>query len=537
MAVLLGVLMGFGRMSGDQEMTAARACGVSLYRLAIPVMIVAMVVYAVSSYFAFSLRPWSNSNLREQALELSQTRTSAGLKEKIFNSNFPGLVVYVDEMSDTDSSLKGVMISDARDPHKQNTIIAKRGALVPDEKQKPSRCACSTDRSSGSSRRQRDPRHQLQDLRLERQSRHGARRHRRGARRNDLRGAARGRSWRRAPPASPTTRPRPRWRASLPSRSRRCCSRCSASRLGSSRRAAATRSASGVSVALFFLYYSLMRVGETLAQRGRAQLVDRDEHPRPGVHGAGVLVLLSRRFRQAPTRAAAPATSSGIWSSATSAAGRPHETATAPVAGDGSLYRGPVLRPVHGLPGGVHGGLPAGRHVRSIRRSDPLRRAGFVGSRVLRTQAAADHLASSAGRVPGRRAARLRAAESIGRSARVPATRHQPARDGGAGAAGRGIDLGLRFSHQRNGGARRNAPGEVHLRGRAQEALAQGGVRQQAHLGARARRVHLGRQLGQEAGAADGNHALPARWHFRAEGNGARGQCAMGRSRLGPRSG
>src|ERR1700724_868278 len=36
MAVLLGVLMGFGRMSGDRELIAARACGVSLYRLAAP---------------------------------------------------------------------------------------------------------------------------------------------------------------------------------------------------------------------------------------------------------------------------------------------------------------------------------------------------------------------------------------------------------------------------------------------------------------------------------------------------------------------
>ena len=136
MAVLLGVLMGFGRMSSDQEMTAARACGVSLYRLAVPVMMVAIGVYALSSYFAFSLRPWANSNLRNKLYELSQTRTSAGLKEKIFNSNFPGLVVYVDEMSDTDSSLKGVMISDARDPHNQNTIIAKRGAMLPDAENK-----------------------------------------------------------------------------------------------------------------------------------------------------------------------------------------------------------------------------------------------------------------------------------------------------------------------------------------------------------------------------------------------------------------
>ncbi len=158
MAVLLGVLMGFGRMSTDQEMTAARACGISLYRLAIPVLFVAMGVYAVSSYFAFSLRPWANSNLRNKLYELSQTRTSAGLKEKIFNSNFPGLVVYVDEMSDVDSSLKGVMISDARDPHNQNTIIAKHGAMLPDPKnQDASRCGCTTDRSSASSRRTTRP--------------------------------------------------------------------------------------------------------------------------------------------------------------------------------------------------------------------------------------------------------------------------------------------------------------------------------------------------------------------------------------------
>ncbi len=132
MAVLLGVLMGFGRMSSDQEMIAARACGVSLYRLAIPVLGVALMVYAISSYFAFSLRPWANSHLRQKLYELSQTRTSAGLKEKIFNSNFPGLVVYIDQMSDADSSLNGVLISDARDPHQQNTIVAKHGILIPE---------------------------------------------------------------------------------------------------------------------------------------------------------------------------------------------------------------------------------------------------------------------------------------------------------------------------------------------------------------------------------------------------------------------
>ncbi|HLW71490.1 MAG TPA: LPS export ABC transporter permease LptF [Candidatus Binataceae bacterium] len=132
MAVLLGVLMGFGRMSGDRELTAARACGVSLYRLALPVLGVAAVVYAVSSWLAFSVRPWANSHLREQLFELTQTRSTAGLKEKVFNRNFPGLVVYVDEISPSDEGLKGVLISDARDPKQQSTIIARSGMIIPD---------------------------------------------------------------------------------------------------------------------------------------------------------------------------------------------------------------------------------------------------------------------------------------------------------------------------------------------------------------------------------------------------------------------
>ncbi len=132
MAVLLGVLMGFGRMSGDRELIAARACGMSLYRLAMPVLGFAFIIWAISSWLSFSVRPWANSHLRDQLFELTQTRSSAGLKEKVFNRNFPGLVIYVDHISSKDEVLHGVMISDARNPAQQNTIIGKTGIIVPD---------------------------------------------------------------------------------------------------------------------------------------------------------------------------------------------------------------------------------------------------------------------------------------------------------------------------------------------------------------------------------------------------------------------
>jgi len=136
MAVLLGVLMGFGRMSGDRELIAARACGISLYRLAVPVAGVAFAVSALSSWLAFSVRPWANRHLEERLFDLTRTTTSVGLREKIFNRDFRGLVVYVDSISPADSTLRGVMISDARNPAQQNTIIARRGIMIPDEASK-----------------------------------------------------------------------------------------------------------------------------------------------------------------------------------------------------------------------------------------------------------------------------------------------------------------------------------------------------------------------------------------------------------------
>jgi lipopolysaccharide export system permease protein len=134
MALLLGVLMGFGRMSGERELTAARACGISLYRLAAPVMVFALVIYALSSWLAFSVRPWANANLSERLFEITRTGSTAALKEKVFNHDLPGLVVYADHISNRDSSLRGVLISDARNRGQQNTIIAKRGLLLPDER-------------------------------------------------------------------------------------------------------------------------------------------------------------------------------------------------------------------------------------------------------------------------------------------------------------------------------------------------------------------------------------------------------------------
>ncbi len=131
MATLLAVIVAFGRLSSDSEITALKSCGVSLYQMAVPVFVFALPVFAVSVLISLVARPWSNTQLRNTLYEIARSRASAAIKEKIFTTEFEGMVVYVDHIVPPGNSLRGILIADHRDPAQRNTAIAKAGILVP----------------------------------------------------------------------------------------------------------------------------------------------------------------------------------------------------------------------------------------------------------------------------------------------------------------------------------------------------------------------------------------------------------------------
>ena len=133
MALLLAILLGFGRLASDSEVVALKTSGVSLYQMTRPV-VVFMAFAALATFFiAIWVRPWANGALRQQLFEVVKSRVSAGFKEKIFNNDFPGLVLYIEEIEPGGNTLKGLLISDSRNPQNRNTVIAKIGLLVPNE--------------------------------------------------------------------------------------------------------------------------------------------------------------------------------------------------------------------------------------------------------------------------------------------------------------------------------------------------------------------------------------------------------------------
>lgn len=132
MAVLLGVVVAFGRLSADSEVTALRAAGISLYRLLLPVNLFALVAFFLTAYTTGYLVPQGNQALKRLLYEIVREGIGGGIKQHIFNNDFAGMTIYINSTDVTGSTLQGVVIHDERRPEQLQTITARRGTIRQD---------------------------------------------------------------------------------------------------------------------------------------------------------------------------------------------------------------------------------------------------------------------------------------------------------------------------------------------------------------------------------------------------------------------
>ncbi len=81
MSMLLATLLGFGRLSSDSETVALFAGGVSIYRIVVPVIVMAAVVTAGSFALNEYVAPWTNS---EHQRIMTEIRGEPGSSDKPF---------------------------------------------------------------------------------------------------------------------------------------------------------------------------------------------------------------------------------------------------------------------------------------------------------------------------------------------------------------------------------------------------------------------------------------------------------------------
>jgi len=130
MAVLVGVLIGLGRLSADSEIVALHASGISLRRLLVPIGFVAFASAVVTLVMTFWLSPLSIRTLRGLEYQLLASQAPFGVQPRVFDERFPRLVLYVQDVQAAATRWTGVFLADSSLNGGPSNVTLAENALV-----------------------------------------------------------------------------------------------------------------------------------------------------------------------------------------------------------------------------------------------------------------------------------------------------------------------------------------------------------------------------------------------------------------------
>jgi LPS export ABC transporter permease LptG/LPS export ABC transporter permease LptF len=133
-ALLVGLLISLGRLSADREAVALQACGVSLPRLLRPVMVVALLGWGITTYVMLESIPAGNRKYQQIIHDLISAKVETNVKPRVFFEDFPNLVLYARDVPRGGGGWKQLFLSDTRQQNEPLILMANRGRMIMDPK-------------------------------------------------------------------------------------------------------------------------------------------------------------------------------------------------------------------------------------------------------------------------------------------------------------------------------------------------------------------------------------------------------------------
>jgi len=131
MGLLTATLLVFSRFSADQELTAARASGVSLLSLIAPILLLSLFCCIVSAWINLDLGPRSRVNYKNLLFQLRSELVNAQLPEGQPVDDFPGYIFFTEK--NRGGNLQNVLIiKPGNETNAPTTIKAPRGRFETD---------------------------------------------------------------------------------------------------------------------------------------------------------------------------------------------------------------------------------------------------------------------------------------------------------------------------------------------------------------------------------------------------------------------
>ncbi len=129
MAAMLGITIGFARLSSDSEILALKASGISIYQILPPVVIVAGLIALLTGFVSIQLIPQSAVAMKQLSYQLLKEKISSGIKEHMFTEALGDVVVYVDKIDKKTGEWTDVWVSDMRGVDNPIVTMASTGQM------------------------------------------------------------------------------------------------------------------------------------------------------------------------------------------------------------------------------------------------------------------------------------------------------------------------------------------------------------------------------------------------------------------------
>ncbi len=129
-AVLVAVLMTFGRLSQDNEITALRSAGVNLASVLVGPLAAAGLIAVGLTLFGNHVLPESNHAFANLLIDIGRMRPTVKLQEGVFITDFPGYNLLVQSVNGRTNEMRGITIYQMNAGGPPNLILAKRGFLT-----------------------------------------------------------------------------------------------------------------------------------------------------------------------------------------------------------------------------------------------------------------------------------------------------------------------------------------------------------------------------------------------------------------------
>jgi lipopolysaccharide export system permease protein len=127
--VFIAVLFTYNRLTAESELVVMRSAGLSHFALAKPVLILAGIAFLILASLSVYFLPASNRAFKDLQFEIRNRFVSTLIQEGTFTTIADKVTVYVRSRGEG-GEVYGLLINDSRNPQRQVTIVAERGAFV-----------------------------------------------------------------------------------------------------------------------------------------------------------------------------------------------------------------------------------------------------------------------------------------------------------------------------------------------------------------------------------------------------------------------